>query len=73
MRVTQSNGNGKNGIIGSRVTITTDKGEIVDRFTIPTRNARNYIDAHPNSNYTERYNAAVDVAKLKDLYTGDTK
>lgn len=59
MRITCTNGNSQNGIKGSRITIKTNGGEIIDRFVVPTREAKAYCERHPNGIYGKRYFNAV--------------
>lgn len=59
MIITQTNGNKRNNISGSRITIRTDDGEMVDQFEVPTRWGRKYCEEHPNGQYGQRYQRAI--------------
>ncbi len=58
-RVTQMNGNAENNIRGSRVSIWTDDGEIVDQFIVPKWNGPQYCKDYPGGKYGKRYQAAI--------------
>jgi len=68
MRITQTNGNSRNGIKGSRLSIYTDDGVLVDRFVVPSRNARAYCDRHPTGRYALRLDRAWCVACAAALH-----
>lgn len=64
MRITNTNGNQRNGIRGSRVTIYDNDNNIVDRFVVPTMycNAAQYCYRHPTGQYGKRFFAAIEAA-----------
>ena len=68
MRITETRGNSRNGIKGSRISIYTDpdpkhpKGVLIDRFVVPTRYAIAYCLRHPGGIYGERFAEGVAVA-----------
>ena len=59
MKITQMNGNSSNGQKGSRITVWDNNGEIVDRFVVPSQNARGYCAKHPNGYYGKRLAQAI--------------
>ena len=59
MKITQMNGNSSNGQKGSRISVWTDKGELVDRFLVPSINAKGYCAKHPNGIYGKRLAKAI--------------
>lgn len=59
MKITQTNGNSNNGIKGSRISVWNDKGELVDRFTVPSQNAQGYCRRHPSGSFAQRLAAAI--------------
>jgi hypothetical protein len=65
MIVTCTNGNAKNRINGSRVTIWDHTGEIVDRFEVPKFNGQVYCRRYPSGKYGQRYQAAVTEAQRR--------
>lgn len=62
MKITQMNGNSNNRIKGSRLSIWNSKGELVDRFVVPSQNAKSYCEQHPNGIYGKRLAAAIEKA-----------
>ena len=67
MRVTQTNGNSVNRIRGCRITVWTDSGEIVDRFSVTSMyGGVNYCEKHPTGVYGKRFSAAIDRAREID-------
>ena len=54
IKVTQTNGNSRNKIKGSRLTFTKN-GKKIDSFVIPTHNAKGYVKQHPTGQYAKRY------------------
>lgn len=62
-KITQTNGNAKNGITGSSITVWNSGGTICDRFTVPSRNARKYCQDFPRGKYGKRFSAAIKDAK----------
>lgn len=71
MKVSQTSGNSRNGIKGSRVTIRNNAGHIVDRFVVPHWSAKYYCSKHPNGKYGKRYAAAVAEAISHDEWSGE--
>ena len=64
MKVTQTNGNSRNGIFGCRITIWNSNGTIQDRFSVPSMfGGVNYCRKHPNGEYGKRYFKALEEAK----------
>ena len=68
MRITQTNGNSRNGIKGSRISVYTDAGELIDRFVVPSRNAQAYCDRHDTGRYALRLDRARCLAALAELH-----
>ena len=68
MRITQTNGNSQNNIKGSRLSIYTDCGYLVDRFVVPSRNAKAYCERHMDGRYYERLQKAKYQADMADRY-----
>ena len=66
MRVTCTNGNARNKILGSRVTVRADDGTLVDQFTVTARNGAYYCAQHPTGRYGQRYLAAQSAARVLD-------
>ena len=68
MRITETHGNSRNGIKGSRISVYTaplpshPKGMLIDRFVVPTRHAIAYCLRHPGGIYGERFAEGVAVA-----------
>lgn len=60
IKVTQTNGNSKNGIRGSRLSFYSAKNELIDRFVVPHRNAKWYCQQYPNGKYGKRYFALLN-------------
>lgn len=58
-KITQTNGNSKNGIKGSRLSVWNANGELVDRFTVPSQDAQRYCRKHPGGRFAKRLAAAV--------------
>lgn len=58
--VTCTNGNKKNGISGSRVTIWNSDGTIQDRFEVPKMNGKEYCRIHKNGKYGQRFTKAME-------------
>lgn len=63
MKITCTNGNSRNGISGSRVTVWNAAGEVVDRFEVPKRAGHVYCENHPGGRYGKRFAKAVEDAK----------
>ena len=63
MRTTETHGNSRNGIRGSRISIYTDAGELVDRFVVPARHALAYCQRYAGGEYGQRYAAAIATAQ----------
>jgi len=61
MRTTETNGNARNGINGTRLSIWDDEGHLIDRFEVPVKfgHAREYCEAHPTGMYGRRYIQAI--------------
>ncbi len=62
MKITQTNGNNRNGIKGSRITVRTNEGKIVDQFVVPSRDARGYCARYPGGKYGQRLADACKAA-----------
>jgi hypothetical protein len=62
-RVTQTNGNAKNGIRGSRLTIWAKNGKLIDRFIVPSYNGQQYCKKHPGGKYAKRLQKAIREAE----------
>ena len=58
-KITQTNGNTRNGIKGSRLSIWREDGSLVDRFAVPARHALGYCQKHPGGQYAKRLRDAV--------------
>ena len=58
-QITCTNGNRKNGIGGSRITVYGKNGEIIDRFEVPARGGKYYCEKYPGGEYGKRYRAAL--------------
>ena len=55
LKITETNGNSKNGIRGQRLSFYVD-GELVDRFVVTSKyGAKRYCQNHPNGKYGKRY------------------
>lgn len=63
MKITQMNGNSSNRQKGSRISVWTDKGELVDRFLVPSQNAQGYCRKYPNGIYGKRLAQAIAQAQ----------
>jgi len=63
MRITETHGNSRNGIKGSRLSIYTESGELIDRFTVPAWYGLAYCQKHPTGTYGQRLSAAVTAAE----------
>lgn len=63
MRITCTNGNARNGISGSRVTVRADSGAVVDVIHVPARNGPRYCEMHPGGRYGKRYAEALEKAR----------
>lgn len=63
--VTMTTANGRNGITPgkSRVTIRTDWLQVVDRFEVPSRQPRKYLDKHSGGQYAARLRKAERLAR----------
>ena len=66
MTITCTHGNSKNGIKGSRITITSDDGTVVDQFIVPSPRGKQYCEQHAGGQYGRRYHAAIEKAKTMD-------
>jgi hypothetical protein len=66
-RVTKTSGNSRNRIRGSRITVWTADGDIVDRFEVPSRWGVQYCQKHPKGRYGARYAAALKKAQQIDV------
>jgi hypothetical protein len=62
MRTTETNGNARNGIRGTRLSIWDENDNLVDRFEVPVKfgRAREYCEAHPTGEYGQRFTKAVE-------------
>ena len=70
-KITCTNGNKANGIKGSRITIRSISGYIVDQLTVSRRNGIQYCKDHPTGKYGTRFQKALDLEKViskLDLY-----
>lgn len=63
MKITQMNGNSKNGQKGSRLSVRNAKGELIDQFIVPSINAKGYCKKHPNGVYGRRLAKAIAEAQ----------
>jgi len=61
VRTTQTNGNAKNKINGSRLRVWAGE-EIIDEFVVPTYDAKSYCLKHPTGQYGKRYTQALEDA-----------
>ena len=61
--ITQTNGNTQNGIKGSRLTIKSADGVVIDQFVVPKHNAREYCEQYKGGVYGKRFAAAVEKAE----------
>ena len=77
MRITETHGNSRNEIKGSRISVYTDplpnhpKGLLIDRFVVPTRYAVAYCLRHPGGSYGERFAKAVAEASPIEIEQWD--
>lgn len=63
MKLTQTNGNSRNRITGSRISIFTDKGTLVARVYVRSMfGGLNYIRKHPNGEPAQQFRAACKKA-----------
>ena len=67
MKITETNGNSKNSINGSRISVYAEVGEslyLVDRFEVPVMKTRAsaYCVKHHNGYYGRRYHEAIMTA-----------
>lgn len=64
-KFTCTSSNNRNGVTAgrTRVTVYTDFMAVVDRFEIPTRQARKYFKKHPHGEYARRLREADALAK----------
>lgn len=68
MKITETNGNSRNGINGSRISVYAEIGEnlyLVDRFEVPVKKCRatSYCTKHVEGYYGRRYHAAIMTAE----------
>jgi len=65
MKTTETNGNAKNKIQGTRLSIWSDDGILQDRFEVPVKfgRAREYCENHPTGIYGLRYTAAINAVQ----------
>lgn len=68
MKITCTNGNRKNGISGSRITVAVGE-KIVDRFAVPKRNGVKYCYKYQNGQYGKRLQNAINKANHLDSIT----
>ena len=60
MKTTETHGNAKNGIKGTKLSIWNWRGKLVDSFVVPVRfGAKKYCTDHPTGKYGKRYSKAV--------------
>lgn len=72
MRITQTNGNGTNGIRGCRIRITLSNGELLDEFVVPSMwGGVNYCKRHPNGAYGKRFYDSWRAASEKEKTLGE--
>lgn len=71
MKVTQTNGNAANGIRGSRLRFWNSKGELIEEFTVPHRDAKWYCGRYPGGQYGQRWNEAVDKVNESEANNGN--
>ena len=57
--ITCTNGNRRNKISGSRITVKDSAGNIIDRFRVPKHNGVKYCNDYPNGKYGKRFFAAL--------------
>ena len=62
MNTTETNGNARNGIRGTRLSIWDDTENLIDRFEVPVKfgRAREYCEAHPTGQYGVRVTVAMN-------------
>ena len=62
MRITKTGGNHRNGITGCRITVTTSRGEVVDRIITPSkpRDVGKYMKKYAVTDFGKRYRVAVN-------------
>lgn len=68
MKITSTNGNAKNGLRGSRVTIRASDGKIVDSFEMPGGSGLIHCKDKPHSYYGTRYRMAVETCKQYEAF-----
>jgi len=62
MNTTETNGNSRNKIKGTRLSIWDNNGKLIDRFEVPVKygHAREYCEDHPTGEYGTRYAKAIE-------------
>lgn len=55
MTITCTNGNSRNGIRGSRITVRAKDGKIIDRFLVSSAWGIKYCLDHPGGTYGKRF------------------
>lgn len=63
--ITQTNGNTKNGIKGSRLRFWNDLGEMVGEMIVPKHNAKKYCINCPDGKYGKEYLRLLEIATTK--------
>jgi hypothetical protein len=63
MKTTQTNGNSKNGIRGSRLRFYNSKNELVGELVVPHRNARWYCNTYTGGEYGKKYKELMKLAE----------
>ena len=58
--ITCTNGNNRNGINGSRITIKDTAGNLIDRFTVTKHNGVKYCKDYPKGIYGKRFFEALN-------------
>lgn len=66
MYVTCMNGNRKNRVWGSRVSVYTNRGTLVERFHVPKRYGTAYCEKHPTGYYGKLLRRAIAMAEKLD-------
>lgn len=64
--ITQTNGNSRNNVKGSRLSVWNKSRQLIDRFTVPSQNGRGYCRRHPNGEYAKRLAQAIAEAEASN-------
>ena len=65
MKTTETNGNARNGIRGTRISIWDKNSKLIDRFEVPVKygHAREYCEKHITGKYGKRFALAKNQCK----------